>query len=977
MAAPRILIVEGEPLLADDLARSVKSLGYEVCGTASAGERAMKAAETTSPDLVLMDIELSGKWDGIEAADAIRKRLDVPVVYLTGYAEQDILERATKTEPYGYLAKPVSLLELRTTVETALYKHAADKRGRESEAKYRSLVEQIPAITYTAALDQASTTLYMSPQVKLLLGFSQAEYEADPDIWRKSLHPEDRDRVLAEVSECHKTGAAFFSEYRMIGKDGRTIWFQDRAQPVSDSIGRPVCLQGAMLDITTRKTAEEALLKSEQRFRNLIDQAADAIFVHDFEGRFLEVNRSACTALGYERDELLAMSVSDVDPDAMPRRDSESLWPNLPVAFEATHRRKDGSTLPVEVRLGPIEFAGTRVVLALARDVSERKQAEDTLRENEERFRTLFETMAIGVVVHNAQGEVIALNPATERILGLPSEQHPGKCSPDLRRQAIREDGSHFPDDEHPAVVALRTGEPQPRTLMGVFDPEKRDCVWVDVDAVPYFRPGEDKPYQIYTTLDDVTERRLSKLALLDKTTELEEILNAIPDAVVYADKKRNISKVNPAFSRIFGYQPDEVVGRGTRILYTNEESFLEQGQRRFNPDARKVSEPYEIAYQRKDGSRFTSETVGTPVRNAKDELVGLLGIMRDISDRKKAEQALQDKEYRYRTLVETMNDGLVILDESGKIIHVNRAFCHMLGYPADEPLGLRAFELIHEDYSDVARRGFADRRQGLSATYELVLVGKDGRDVAVILSATPMQDSQGSFTGAFGVVTDITDRKKAEKKVKNSLKEKEVLLREIHHRVKNNLAIINSLLRLQSKYVADERLTQEFLATQARIRSMAVAHELVYQSESLAYVKAGKYIISLLDQLVTYGSDLETRVSVKREIDDVSFGLDTAIPLGFIITELVSNCVKHAFPGRTEGDITVSLRSPDGEEFELLVKDDGVGMPDETDRKTKKSLGLSLVDTFVTQLGGEMQMETDGGTEVRIRFRGGERGEA
>jgi len=215
----------------------------------------------------------------------------------------------------------------------------------------------------------------------------------------------------------------------------------------------------------------------------------------------------------------------------------------------------------------------------------------------------------------------------------------------------------------------------------------------------------------------------------------------------------------------------------------------------------------------------------------------------------------------------------------------------------------------------------------------------------------------------------DITERKRAEEQIQASLKEKEVLLREIHHRVKNNLAVICGLLSLQSCSIRDETHRGMFEALEARVRSMALAHEKLYQSESLANLKIREYVDGLVDHLIG-STRLGNPIQLKKEIDELSFGLDTAIPVGFILTELVSNCLKHAFTDRREGEIGIGLRAMGDQEFELVVSDDGVGMPEAIDVENPKTLGLDLVKAFVGKLRGTLEILRDHGTQVRIKFK-------
>jgi two-component sensor histidine kinase len=223
----------------------------------------------------------------------------------------------------------------------------------------------------------------------------------------------------------------------------------------------------------------------------------------------------------------------------------------------------------------------------------------------------------------------------------------------------------------------------------------------------------------------------------------------------------------------------------------------------------------------------------------------------------------------------------------------------------------------------------------------------------------------------------EIAHRKEAEQQLKISLSEKGILLREIHHRVKNNLAVIVSLLRIQSRYIPDEASREMFEDSQNRIRSMALAHELLYLSEKLVDITVREYLGRLLDHLFVSSKVIGMPISITQEIEEVSFGLDTGIPVGFIVTELISNCLKHAFPDGGEGNIRISLRSIDEKEFELVVRDNGLGIPEDVDLKNPKSLGLVLVGMFVEQLKGKVEIVRQEGTEVRIRFKGKKHQEA
>ncbi len=279
---------------------------------------------------------------------------------------------------------------------------------RESEARYRALVEQMPAVTYTARLDEASTTVYISPQIEGHLGYSQRDYRGDPDLWRKTLHPEDQDRVLAKVKQARATGNPFTLEYRMIGRNGRTVWFRDDGRIVHGEGGEPLFLQGVMFDITAQKKIDAALQESEERFRTVFEGFLDGIILADPEsGEILDVNPIAAEWIGMEREKIVGVSYLDfVAPESVEY--AERLFgnvareeaPGIPRVIPS--KRADGSTILFETLGQLIQIEGQPVVLVVLRDVTERKRTENALRESEVRYRILFDGSPVALLEVNA-----------------------------------------------------------------------------------------------------------------------------------------------------------------------------------------------------------------------------------------------------------------------------------------------------------------------------------------------------------------------------------------------------------------------------------------------------------------------------------------------------------------------------------------------------------------------------------------------
>ncbi len=269
-------------------------------------------------------------------------------------------------------------------IEDISQRKRAEEAMRESEAKYRMLVEQIPAVTYIAARDNPSVALYISPKIEELLGYKSERFIENPSFWLEHLYPEDSEKILADVDRLSKAGEPIILEYRMVGRDGRVKWFRDEAQLVQDENGRPLFYQGVMFDITERKQIEKALKESENRYRTLFEGAVDAIFILEAEGdrsgKILAANQAAANMHGLTVDELLRLHINDLDTpetaEGTPKR-VERMLGGEQIRFKGAHRRKDGTIFPVEVHASIVEFGGHKYIQAFDRDITESNKAKE------------------------------------------------------------------------------------------------------------------------------------------------------------------------------------------------------------------------------------------------------------------------------------------------------------------------------------------------------------------------------------------------------------------------------------------------------------------------------------------------------------------------------------------------------------------------------------------------------------------------
>jgi PAS domain S-box-containing protein len=347
-----------------------------------------------------------------------------------------------------------------------------------------------------------------------------------------------------------------------------------------------------------------------------------------------------------------------------------------------------------------------------------------------------------------------------------------------------------------------------------------------------------------------------------------------------------------------------------------------------------------------------------------------------------KSREILSESEEKYRSVVGSAIAAIITLNSAGIIISWNKGAHNIFGYTEYEIIGKSATILMPEEYrkkfykclreSELNEKYKSSNKEGMNA------LKKNGTEFPFDMSvATWTARGENYFTA---IIHDITERKKAEKQLKESLNEKEILLKEIHHRVKNNLMVISSLLSLQSRYIKDKDTLNIFKESQSRARSMALIHEKLYNSNDLKRINFGEYIRTLTtDLFYTYVTD-PSLIKLNMDVEDIMLDTNTAVPLGLIVNELVSNSMKHAFPTihcsesannmiTSPNEINVNFKSGDND-FILVVKDNGVGFPKELDFKNSDSLGLRLVNSLTDQIKGNIHLKVDNGTKFKIKFK-------
>lgn len=620
-------------------------------------------------------------------------------------------------------------------------------------------------------------------------------------------------------------------------------------------------------EISNQKKLKESLRECEEKLRHIIKHAPTGVFEIDFNGpKYITVNDAFCQMSGYTREELLSISPFELMVDESKQKLNERVKKSLSgqgISKQEEYQvvGKNGRKLWVLID-AHFTYKDGKVAGAfvIAHDITERKQAEKTICKSERHFRLLFENMLQGIVYHDADGRIISMNPAAERILGDNPAEYLGSSYVGENYFTIREDGSQFPFIEHPAMISLMTGQEVHNVVMGIYSPRESGYRWINTSSIPIIVLGEDRPFQVYTLLEDITERR-------------------------------------------------------------------------------------------------------------------------------QAEEALRDSEEKYRNIVETANEGIFLVNNETQISYANKRSLELLGYNLEEVIGRPMRDYVSEDCRLASKIYFEKSPHGVTENYEVKLKCKNDSHIWVLINTKPFFDNTDKLKGYLGMFTDITEKKITEEILTNIEIARK---KEIHHRIKNNLQVISSLLDLQAdkfkdrSNIEDSEILEAFKESKNRVISMALIHEELHKGGGFETLSFSPYIKELSENILQTYSVGNNNINLKMDLaENAFFDMDTAVPLGIIVNELVSNSFKHAFLGRLNGEIRIKLKKEESEEymesigenfkttdFNLIVSDNGVGIPKDIEVEKLESLGLQLVTTLVDQLEGKLDLKRNNGTEFSIRFK-------
>ncbi len=797
--------------------------------------------------------------------------------------------------------------------------------------------------------------------------------------YRSKCHPDDLQIIDKKRKDAIEKGEGFNYEYRIIANHGIIKYISCIGNVIKDKQGKAIGLKGTGQDITDRKKMED-LLKLKEQNDILVRHAAQVpgiIYQYqiypDRRFSFPFVSEGVLELAGITAEEAMqdgSKVFGLVHPDDLPGLMSTLNLPITPQKNWAHEFRINSLHKGIRWVRGnsksEVMADGSLLWHGYFADITESKQAEEELKIGKEKLEAIFNGSNDAVMLLTKKG-FFDCNPRTIEMFGVADKNEFIQCHPSDLSPALQPDGQDSLTKANAMIdMAYEKGV---NRFEWIHQRKSGEDFPAEV-LLSAFNYGNERILQ--ATIHDVTERKRAKKKLADSEALLSSILQTLPVAVFCKDIKNDFrfSLWNKTAEDIFGLKAEDCIGKDDYYLFSKESA---DWFRKNDIETSKMKETLDIPEEVVEykNKRVIVHTKKTIVRDIEGNPRFLLGVSEDITERKKTEEILKKSEEKYRSVVENAADIILTVDNNNVIQFVNHG---RPGVTVEQIIGKNFYNFIPQNYQELVKQKFKNVFESKKPqSYEIEGMGPDGSSLWYSVNAGPL--FFGKEVMAITLISrDISESKKAEEKIQQSLKEKEVLLKEVHHRVKNNLQIILSILNLQYSNIADKKTLDLLRDIRGRIKAMSFIHELLYQTSDFSRINFSEYISNITSNLM-YSYAQNKTVDLKLNVGTVFLDLDRAIPCGLIINEIVTNALKYAFINTPKGErypkkweVSISLKQSD-KVIQLVIEDNGKGFPNNIDYKNTESLGMQLVVALVQQLKGTILLDNSEGTKYTIRF--------
>jgi PAS domain S-box-containing protein len=904
---------------------------------------------------------------------------------------------------------------------------ARQERPGELEDRYRSLVEYLPAITYVASLDKDSTSLYISPQIETILGISSSEYETDPDIWKKRLHPDDFQRVLDEVARSHDSGEPFSCEYRMVAADGRVVWLRDEAIVAKDVQGRPIHLQGFMTDITEQKLAESKLREASEFTDRILSAAPVGIFSYRSDGQCVSANEAAAQATGATREVLVAQNFRVLESwkkSGLLDAAEKTLALGLDTRLEIRVLNTFGKEVFLDCQFSRFEAGGEFHLSLIANDIKPLKEYQHEVERHRDELQVLREHLEELVEERTNQLQEMNIQLQEEIAQRKKAQEHQqqfvdlvensndfiGMASLDGRVMYLNRAGRELvgvsPEealktsilDYHSGQAASLAKEVVFQTVMesGSWKGENqfrhfREGFPIDVDMNVFLlrNPQTGEPQCTATISRDITQKKLDQQRLTQSEESMKALLNAINETAFLMDLDETCRAVNQTAAQRMDTNVDELLGRN---MFDFLPLDVRESRREFVRQV--VSSGLPVRFEDIRRGRIIDQTL-YPVFGNQSQVKGIAVFAMDVTEKQVALEALNRSERFLSNVFGSIQDGISVLDKDMNIIMVNqtmeRWYAHAVPFT-----GRKCFEVYHGASQPCQMcPTIQTLKTGESAVEVVPMTGKDGIRIGWNeLYSFPLTDmATGELTGVIEFVRDISDRKKAEEALKRKTEELQRVNRELEHfayvashdlreplrKISNFTELLADRYRGQLDEKADKYIW--FVVDGAKRMDRLI-------EDLLAYSRAGRaeliWEATSAEQVVRLAvSDLEKFLeenSAEVTYSDLPIIQANPVQLGQLMRNLIQNAVK--FRGEEPSRVHVSAQKT-GNEWVFSVRDNGIGIdPEHWERifgifqrlhtrseQTGTGIGLAISKKIVEHHGGRIWVESEPGKGSTFHF--------
>jgi PAS domain S-box-containing protein len=712
-----------------------------------------------------------------------------------------------------------------------------------------------------------------------------------------------------------------------------------------------------------REIVESALQESEKKYQTIFKNLNKAIFVFELSednipGRIVEVNDMAVRYLGYSKEELLNMT-----PHDFINKDFHKTYLHLldelkekhHLTFESEDITKDGKIIPVEVSTHLMTQKDKTFVIAIVRDISKSKKYEEELLLHSYVLRNLHDS----VIITDLNGNITYVNNSVVNTLHYTKEQLIGK-----NISILGEDKDIVSQNE---IIENTLNKGHWHGLVVNFTSEGEKIYYDSHTWVMHDRNKE--PIALVGISHDITSEKAKEEKLKESERKFRTLAENIPGTVYIYEmckdgKNRIMHYLGPGFREMIGEKFSKEINYDATTFFDYVHPDDYEGLQVAAEKALKNNEPLSYEYRMKstEGNIIWIRSIcrGMILKNGNTLWQGVLI---NVSERKEAERQLKNNEAFSNALFEYNPVETIVVDKTGKIVRYNNSI---------EENRSRVPEIGDVMYKDFAAKHNIEMYNTLMSCIknnkrkvfpDTVYRKGEKSEKHLHITIAPFPE------GAIITARDISRQVRAEKLLKKEIEQKELLIKEINHRVKNNFALVSSLLAIQQQNIEDKKVQDIFEEAQNRIQSIALVHKLLYNSENLAHIDFSTYITSLVRQLRGGFENKTGQITFDLDIQEVALNIAKAIPCGLIINELITNAFKHGLKDKETGTISVKMHSLDSNQVEFVVSNDGIPFPQDIDFRKTQTLGLQLVTSLVKQIDGNIELDKRKGTKFIITF--------